>query len=79
MGYKKHNWVKYGNNGRRAKIEIYDEDNRVLDKLQWNIEDKNSERVCLNILKKSHGINFKVPKDKIKSLNNEILKKDIEW
>ncbi len=79
MVFKKHNWIKYGRRGRTAKLEIYNEDGKLLDKAEWLIYDKESERKIFTIFKNTWGV-FKVPtipndfhiKDIKKELENKI-------
>jgi hypothetical protein len=56
MPFKKHDWCKYGLREMTAKIEVLDEDGRLLDRAKWNIPDKNSERKIFTIFKNKYGL-----------------------
>lgn len=56
MKFKKHDWTKYGQNGMTCKLEVIDEDGRLLDKAKWSISDKNSERRIFTIFKNKYGV-----------------------
>lgn len=60
MGFKKHDWIKYGRQGMKCEIRVFDEDNRQLDIMKWMASDKNAERRIFTILKNGYGI-FKKP------------------
>lgn len=62
MGFKKHNWIKYGKIGRSCNLEIRDENDNILDRAKWLIEDKDSERRIFTIFKNQWGV-FKKLKD----------------
>ena len=75
MTFKKHSWLKYGQTGKICKIEIEDEDGRMLDNFKWNCSDKKAESKVFGILRYGHGI-FSKPKEK---KEKGVLEKDKIW
>lgn len=81
MGFKKHNWVKYGRKGMKVEVKVLDEDNRTLDFFRWASSDKNTERRIGDLLKKKYQINLNPeikPTDSINEMKS-ILKRDFGW
>lgn len=76
MGFKKHNWTKYGNIGMRCEIKVLDENNRTLDTMKWAASDKNSERRIFTILKNGYGI-FKKPTVPVKKSTDALSTKKL--
>jgi hypothetical protein len=87
MGFKKHDWSKYGY-GRRGnilKIEVCDESERRIDFFFSNNQEKH--RHIGRILKEKYGIDLSPEISEKESINNkkEIekdknwLEKDLEW
>ena len=54
--FKKHTWIKYGRVGRKCRLEVIDEDGKILDKAEWLLSDKNSERQIFTIFKHKFGV-----------------------
>lgn len=81
MGFKKHNWVKYGEKGNVAEITIRDQTGRKLDFFRFN---NNSDYQTILGMMKKYGFSYNSSLSKKKEddeIKNEInwLKKEMEW
>lgn len=81
MGFKKHNWVKYGEKGNIAEITIRDQTGRKIDFFRFN--SNNDYKNILGIMKKyGFTINHNLEKKKEEEeVRNEInwLRKEMQW
>lgn len=77
MGFKKHNWIKYGSRGYIVEIKLKESTGSKIDFLTYNSDDKKTEEKILDILNRKYGILTSSKKEKKKE--GDWLKKDIEW
>ena len=76
MGFKKHNWIRYGRAGDTAQITIRDSAGGKVDEFRYNIIDKKAEKAIANILKRTYNINLS---PEIKSEDSINMKKEKDW
>jgi hypothetical protein len=80
MGYKKHDWSKYGysRQGNILKIEVYDESEKRIDFFFSNNDKRHRE--IGKILREKYGINLSPEISKEDSVNNKKeLEKEKDW
>lgn len=69
MAGKKHNWISYGRRGIIVKTQVYDENERLLDKFRWVASDRKSEQKIFTLLKKKYNIFLKPTIEEKDSIN----------
>ena len=87
--FKKHNWLKYGRFGNMAKIEIFDDTERRIDKFICN--DNNGYNKALKLIEQKYGFKLEPTIRQEESINQingqekkeikdkDWLGKDLEW
>jgi len=78
MVFKKKSWMKYGSQGMKCEIKIFDENDSKLSFFKFQVQDKKAKNEVLSILKRAYGLNLSSSKKENDKLDvKKIMKEDL--